>query len=161
MPQNVRLVKETIESALKNVQPQYQPTIILHSDQGNVFKSSILRRFLMDTPITQSMSAKATPVDNAVIESFFASLKKECLYINDFASHEDIILAVIDFIYYYNHLRPHHFNGAHRPKKEAYWRNPFISTIFIVYLKNGNQSDFLIILFPPARLDPRVSRYII
>lgn len=117
--QTVRLVKDTVENALKANQYQIQPNIVLHSDQGKVFKSGILKRFLNDTPITQSMSAKATPVDNAVIESFFASLKKECIYINDFETHEDIILGVIDFIYYYNFLRPHHFNGCTPAEKRS------------------------------------------
>ncbi len=108
--QTVRLVRETIESALRKVKPEIPPSIILHSDQGNVFKSSVLKRFLNNTPITQSMSKKATPVDNAVIESFFANLKKECIYISDLETNEDVVLAVIDYIYYYNHLRPHSFN---------------------------------------------------
>lgn len=111
--QTVRLVKNTIESALRNEDLSNCPKLILHSDQGRVFKSGkYLNSFLKDTPIVQSMREKASPCENSVIESFFSNLKKEKLYINLFDTNEDIAIAVIDYIYWYNRLRPHSYNGC-------------------------------------------------
>lgn len=111
--QTVRLVKNTIESALRNEDLSNCPKLILHSDQGRVFKSGkYLNSFLKDTPIVQSMGEKASPCENSVIESFFSNLKKEKLYIDVFDTNESLAIAVIDYIYWYNRLRPHSYNGC-------------------------------------------------
>ncbi len=111
--QTVVLVKNTIESAIKHEDLSRCPKIVLHSDQGRVFKANnYLKDFLIDTPIIQSMGEKGTPCENSVIESFFANLKKERLYIDEFETNQDIALAVIDYIYWYNLARPHSYNGC-------------------------------------------------
>jgi transposase InsO family protein len=111
--QTVRLVKNTIQSALEKEVLSMCPKIILHSDQGRVFKSGkYLKSLLKSTPIVQSMGEKASPCENSVIESFFSNLKKERLYIDEFDTNEDIALAVIDYIYWYNRMRPHSYNGC-------------------------------------------------
>jgi len=111
--QTVWLVKNTIQSALEKEDLSMCPKIILHSDQGRVFKSGKhLKSFLKSTPIVQSMGEKASPCENSVIESFFSNLKKERLYIDEFDTNEDIALAVIDYIYWYNRMRPHGYNGC-------------------------------------------------
>ena len=51
------------------------------------------------------MSRKATCLDNAVIESFFAILKSEFYYLQEFASVEEFINELNNYIYYYNHIR--------------------------------------------------------
>ncbi|MFV0392792.1 MAG: integrase core domain-containing protein, partial [Coprobacillaceae bacterium] len=57
--------------------------------------------------IPQSFSAPATPYDNAVIEGFFSSLKREQLYIKEINSFDDLINNVQEYITYYNQMRPH------------------------------------------------------
>jgi transposase InsO family protein len=54
--------------------------LILHSDQGAVYTSKKYQQFCQKNNITISMSRKATPYDNAVMESFFSGFKKEVLY---------------------------------------------------------------------------------
>ena len=49
-----------------------------HSDRGSQYASEDFRRFLSDNEITQSMSRKANCYDNAMMESFWATLKTEC-----------------------------------------------------------------------------------
>ena len=49
-----------------------------HSDRGCQYASEEFRRFLADNEITQSMSRKGNCYDNAVMESFWATLKTEC-----------------------------------------------------------------------------------
>ncbi|WP_404346255.1 IS3 family transposase [Fructilactobacillus sanfranciscensis] len=53
--------------------------------------------------MTQSMSRKATCLDNAVIESFFHLLKIEIG--NNFSTKEELINSVRNWIYYYNNFR--------------------------------------------------------
>ena len=49
-----------------------------HSDRGSQYASEDFRRFLQDNGIIQSMSRKANCYDNAMMESFWATLKTEC-----------------------------------------------------------------------------------
>ena len=51
---------------------------IHHSDRGSQYASEDFRRFLADNQVTQSMSRKANCYDNALMESFWATLKTEC-----------------------------------------------------------------------------------
>lgn len=108
--QSTRLVKNTIQSALNKEILTHAPTLTLHSDQGKVFYAAALKNFLKDTPLRQSMGTKGTPAENSVIESFFANLKKERIYINLYKTNEDVALSVIDYIHFYNYRRPHSYN---------------------------------------------------
>ena len=54
------------------------PKVIHHSDRGSQYASELFRDFLKDNDITPSMSRKANCYDNAVMESFWATLKTEC-----------------------------------------------------------------------------------
>lgn len=53
-------------------------TKIHHSDRGSQYASELFRDFLQDNEVTQSMSRKGNCYDNAVMESFWATLKTEC-----------------------------------------------------------------------------------
>ena len=55
--------------------------------------------------ITQSMSRKATCLDNAVAENFFGLLKTELFYLEKFDSIDQLEKAIIDYIDYYNNRR--------------------------------------------------------
>ena len=55
---------------------------VFHSDQGTHYTAFNFRKMLREYGVTQSFSAPGSPNDNAVIESFFASIKKE-----DFRKH--------------------------------------------------------------------------
>jgi len=51
---------------------------IHHSDRGSQYASELFRDFLQDNAVTQSMSRKGNCYDNALMESFWATLKTEC-----------------------------------------------------------------------------------
>ncbi|EMG9443985.1 IS3 family transposase [Escherichia coli] len=51
------------------------------------------------------MSRRGNCLDNAVIESFFGTLKSECYYLNEYKNVEDLKRDIIDYINYYNRLR--------------------------------------------------------
>ncbi len=54
--------------------------------------------------LTQSMSAPASPRDNAVIESFFGHLKDE-ICLKGIKTFEQVIQVIDDYMYYYNNER--------------------------------------------------------
>lgn len=75
MPQE--LVLEALKSAFKK--RQCAPTIF-HSDRGSQYSAAKVSSFLEACGVMQSMSSTGNCFDNAVSESFFATLKKELIY---------------------------------------------------------------------------------
>lgn len=83
-----------------------KPALILHSDQGWQYQMHHYQQLLKDNNITQSMSRKGNCLDNAVIESFFGTLKEEIFYEQSkFTSIDELKLVIDEYIYYYNHDR--------------------------------------------------------
>ena len=97
------LALATIEAGLEVIKDN-KYSIIIHSDRGSQFTSKDYKDLLLKNGLTQSMSAPASPRDNAVIESFFGHLKDEvCL--KGVKSFEQIISIIDDYMYYYNNER--------------------------------------------------------
>ncbi len=65
---------------LRQAQKEAADGLVLHSDQGFQYASTAYRNLTQQYDITPSMSRKGTPLDNAPVESFFSTLKTECLY---------------------------------------------------------------------------------
>lgn len=61
------------------------------------------------------MSAKGNCYDNACAESFFATLKKECIHQKRFKSRSEARLAIVDHIVWYNAKRRHSYLGDISP----------------------------------------------
>ncbi|WP_273724467.1 IS3 family transposase, partial [Leuconostoc mesenteroides] len=78
---------------------------IIHSDQGFHYQTPMFINTLKDFGMTQSMSRKSTPVDNAPIESFFHILKANIVHRKQYESFHDFKVVVDDFINYYNNHR--------------------------------------------------------
>lgn len=78
-----------------------------HSDQGSQYCSKNYIKTLKEAGAVISMSRKANPYDNACVESFFASLKKEYLYKWVFRTKAEAIAAVKFYIEFYNRKRMH------------------------------------------------------
>lgn len=76
---------------------------LLHSDQGWQYQMATWRRLLDQRAIRQSMSSKGNGLDNAAMESFFATLKTEFFYLNQFDSVEQLQAGLRQYIHYYNH----------------------------------------------------------
>ena len=91
-------------------QQRNQPSnLIFHSDRGCQYTSYAYQRLLSNLGITQSFSRTRTPGDNSVMESFFASLKKEELYRRDYQSIKEFKDSVINYMVFYNEVRPQAF----------------------------------------------------
>ncbi|MBQ2677801.1 MAG: IS3 family transposase [Firmicutes bacterium] len=99
------LIKRTIRLAYEECQPEND--LIFHSDRGAAYKSDAVRKYLASLEITQSFSRAYTPYDNAVIENFFGSLKKEELYRRRYRSEWELKECIKEFILFYNERRPH------------------------------------------------------
>ena len=78
---------------------------ILHSDQGWQYQHAVYQETLKNHAIIQSISRKENCLDNSVIENFSSLLKSELLYLEKFASYEDFISKLKDYITYYNTKR--------------------------------------------------------
>jgi putative transposase len=113
-----RLQQDLASSALAMAVQHRQPTagLIHHSDQGSQYTSRAYRAQLAAAGIEASMSRKAMPYDNAVIESFFSSLKNELTHHEQFLTNDVARARVFDYIeVFYNRQRRHEALGQRSP----------------------------------------------
>ena len=87
---------------------------IFHSDRGSTYTSSRYRQTCIDLGLRQSTGRTGSCLDNAVAESFFATMKKE-LGRRHFATHADARRAIFVWINYYNQTRLHSACGYRPP----------------------------------------------
>ncbi len=80
---------------------------MFHSDQGAEFTSYEFKSTLRVLGVTQSFSNPENPYDNAVIESFFSSFKREEIYRNDYENYAGLKESIAKYMYFYNEKRPH------------------------------------------------------
>jgi putative transposase len=82
--------------------------LLHHSDRGVHYASGTYRAILAAHAITSSMSRPGDCWDNAVAESFFATLEHELLAVSDFPTHDIARYALFEFIeVWYNRQRRH------------------------------------------------------
>ena len=90
--------------------------LVAHSDRGSQYASEHYRRLLSGHGITCSMSRRANCWDNAPMESFFASLKKELVHDEDYATREEARASIFEYIeVFYNRVRRHSSLGYRSP----------------------------------------------
>lgn len=100
--------------------------LIHHSDRGSQYCSSKYINVLETNKIKISMSRKGNPYDNACIESFHATIKKELIYRRRYKTREEAIKSINYYIgNFYNerrkhstlgYLSPNNFERKHAPK---------------------------------------------
>jgi putative transposase len=91
-------------------------TLVLHSDRGSQYNCRAYLQFLEQHNIVASMSRKGNCWDNAVAESFFASLKTELKTERGWRTRADARSAIFDYIEtWYNPKRRHSSNGYLSP----------------------------------------------
>ena len=84
------------------------PGLLSHSDRGSQYTSDGYQTALRGHGITCSMSRKGNCWDNAVVESFFGTLKNELLYRRSWASRAEAMSAIHEYIeVFYNRKRRH------------------------------------------------------
>ncbi len=102
---STQLVKTTFKIAYEERKPS--KSLIFHTDRGSNYISKGLNDYLKSLQITHSFSRAYVPYDNSVMESFFASLKREELYRKKYRLEKEFYKAVDDYIEFYNEQRPH------------------------------------------------------
>jgi transposase InsO family protein len=109
-----RLVVDALEMAVHQRWPE--EGLLAHSDRGSQYASEHYRRLLARNGIDCSMSRRANCWDNAPMESFFASLKKELVHDADFATRAEARGAIFEYIeVFYNTKRRHSSLGYVSP----------------------------------------------
>ena len=105
-----RLTKELVAHALLKALEKRdpEPGLIFHSDRGSQYASHRVRSILNAWQARQSMSSKGDCFDNAIMESFFSSLKKELVHLKSFHSRSQAKIYIFDYIeIFYNRQRRH------------------------------------------------------
>jgi len=97
------LVSGMLKKALARLRGSDTP--LLHSDQGWQYQMSAWRHTLAMHRVQQSMSRRGNCLDNAAMESFFATLKSEFFRLNRFTSVEQLQAGLRRYIHYCNHER--------------------------------------------------------
>lgn len=100
-----QLITSTFKSAWEERNPELE--LLFHCDQGAQHTSHRFQELLRSHAVVQSFSNSGKPYDNAVAESFSASLKKEELYRKDYVSESDLRKSVSTYMEFYNMKRPH------------------------------------------------------
>ncbi len=108
------LVLKALNSAMEKVGPDAK--VIFHSDRGSQYASTAYRKFLKNKNIKPSMSRKGNCYDNAYVESWFSSLKKEWIYRNHYSTETELKALVFEYIeIWYNKKRKHSSLGYMSP----------------------------------------------
>jgi putative transposase len=107
------LVLRALEMALAN-RPVKE--LLLHSDRGSQYACRDYAKYLLEHEITASMSRKGDCWDNAVMESFFASIKVELKPDRIWKTRSEARTAIFEYIEsWYNPRRRHSANGYLSP----------------------------------------------
>jgi transposase InsO family protein len=106
---NTALVESALHMALQTRQPD--APLLHHSDQGSQYTSAAYQNSLAGTNIQISMSRVGNCYDNAVAESFFGTLKAECVT-RQFATHAVAPTTIFEYI---NRQRLHSTLGYRSP----------------------------------------------
>lgn len=94
------------------------PGLLHHTDQGALYTSLAYRRRLETLQITASMSRKGNCYDNAVVESFFSTVKNDLVHGRDYRTREEAQVEVFEFIEaFYNRQRLHQSLGYVSPEQ--------------------------------------------
>ena len=100
------LTLRALQRALKARRPG--PGLVHHSDRGSQYASQQYRAVLADHEAACSMSRAGNCYDNAITESFFASLKKECLRRTTLATRTEAYDAISSYIDGFYNLKRRH-----------------------------------------------------
>jgi putative transposase len=94
---------------------------LIHSDQGSQYGSDAWRRFCQSHHLEPSMSRRGNCWDNAVVESFFSSLKKERIKKHIYKTRDLAEADIAEYIEsFYNTTRRHaHIGGVSPDAFEA------------------------------------------
>lgn len=104
------LVNDALQAAL--VTRGNPSGVMIHTDRGSQYCAGSFKELIAQHQLTQSMSRKGNCWDNAVAESFFATLKKQAVYGYKLKTRDQMRQHVFEYIeIYYNRVRRHSANN--------------------------------------------------
>lgn len=108
------LVVSALQQALQRRQPK--SGLVHHSDRGCQYTSHTFQALLEKQEIICSMSASGYCFDNAAMESFFHTLKTECVYLQRYETRQEAKASIFEYIeIFYNNQRRHSTLGYASP----------------------------------------------
>jgi transposase InsO family protein len=110
---------ELVRGALNMAITRRRPSgdLLHHSDRGCQYAAGVYRALLCKHGITPSMSRAGCCYDNAAMESFFATLKRELIHRTTFATAQQAQTAIFEYIEaFYNRQRRHSSLGYLSPQ---------------------------------------------
>jgi putative transposase len=118
-----RLAVDALDMAVRRRLPE--GGLLAHSDRGSQYASEHYQRLLGRHGITCSMSRVAQCWDNAPVESFFASLKRELVHHERYTTREQAKASIFEHVEaFYNRVRRHSSLGFLSPEEFERTHNP-------------------------------------
>lgn len=108
-----QLITSTFRTAYEERRPA--DGLTFHSDRGRQYTAFAFQKLLKTLHVDHSFSPSGKPCHNAVMESFFSSLKREELYRSNYHSVEEFKESVKKYMDFYNMERPHSTLGYKSP----------------------------------------------
>jgi len=110
----VDLTQQALTMALQHRAPK--AGLLHHSDRGSQYAATAYQQMLTTYDITGSMSRRGNCWDNARVESFFGTLKRELIYHRQYCTRDEATQDIFEYIeVFYNRLRRHSTLGYHSP----------------------------------------------
>lgn len=113
-----RMTSDLVVDALQMAVTQRQPPagLMHHSDRGSQYASGAFQQMLAAHGMVCSMSRKGEVYDNAVMESFYATLKRELVSFDRYATRDEARKVIFEWIeVFYNRRRLHSSLGYKSP----------------------------------------------
>ena len=114
----VRLTEELTQHALQRAlhRRQPQPGVLHHSDRGTPYAANAYQQRLRAAGITGSMSRRGTGWDNACVESFFGTLKRDLIHHRQYPTRDEATQEIVEYLeVFYNRQRRHSTLGYRSP----------------------------------------------
>ena len=113
-----RLMGEITQQALSMAIHHRRPKagLLHHSDRGSQYAATAYQQLLTMHGMTGSMSRRGNCWDNACVESFFGTLKRELIYPRQYRTRDEATRDIFEYIeVFYNRRRRHSTLGYHAP----------------------------------------------
>ena len=108
------LTQQALTMAIRHRTPQ--AGLLHHSDQGSQYAATAYQQLLTTHGMTGSMSRRGNCWDNACVESFFGTLKRELIYHRQYRTRDEATQDIFEYIeVFYNRLRRHSTLGYDSP----------------------------------------------
>ena len=91
--------------------------LVIRSDNGLIFGAKEFSSVVNSVKAHQEYITPYTPEQNGMIERFFRTLKEECIWLYNFKDQDHAFKEISEWIYDYNHDRPHSAIGYSTPKE--------------------------------------------